>query len=258
MVVDYHTHTNYSDGVPIWKMMRAAEDLELDAIGFADHCNVSERSEMVRHKNVSGFNLDTTWERREIALEQMRQEFDTRILSGVEIDFHPDDVAEICAFLERTGFDYVIGSVHFIEDVNIHVPPYFAEKSRSGRRAAVDRYFDMLIQMIESELVDIAAHMDVIERNPELRDIATEEHYHRVADALESSETVPEINAGRVLQAYGKTHPHPDFFEILRERDARFTRGSDAHTPEELKKRTAFLTDFFEEKGMEPVELDIP
>lgn len=257
MVMDYHAHTNYSDGVPVWRMMRAVQNLSLDAIGFADHCNVSSRDPMIQHKKVAGFNLDETWERREVALEQMQKEFDTNILSGVEIDFHPDDMEEIRSFLENTDFDYVIGSVHFIEDVNVHVPRYFAEKSDEERRDAVDRYFDMLIQLIESELVDIAAHMDVIERNPSLRGIPTEEHYHKVADALEASSTVTEINAGRVLQDYGQTHPRPDFLNILRDRGIRFTRGSDAHTPQELKKRTVFLTDFFEENGMEPVELDV-
>lgn len=56
-----------------------------------------------------------------------------------------------------------------------------------------------------------------MERTPTLRSLATEEQYHRVAAALKSSATVPEVNVGHVLDEYGRLHPSPAFVDVLLE-----------------------------------------
>ena len=257
MVQDYHTHTNYSDGELMHRMVRAAEEHGLDAIGFADHCNVSNRPIMEQEKHVLGFNLDMTYKRRRDAMTTLREEFDIPILDAVEIDYHPEDEAQIREFFNEAGFDYTVGSVHFIDDVNIHRVQHFEQMNTAEREDAVDRYFEMLVSMIESELVDIAAHMDVIERNPALRGIADIKHYEAVAEALSSSSTVPEINGGRLLDDYGQPHPSEQFFEVLREHGIRFTFGTDSHTPDQLADSIPALEAVFDERDVEPVTLDL-
>jgi len=42
VTVDVHAHTSYSDGSGIPLMVDAAEAAGLDAVGFADHCSLSE------------------------------------------------------------------------------------------------------------------------------------------------------------------------------------------------------------------------
>jgi histidinol-phosphatase (PHP family) len=254
---DYHTHSTYSDGRFLWSMCRAAEAAGLEAIGFADHCNVSSRADQRRATKALGFNLDVTYERRRDAIETMRDRFDVAVYDAVEMDFDSRDAEAIAAFLEEADFEYAVGSVHHLDGMNVHVEPYFVEKSEAERESLVDEFYDEVVALVDSELFDVAAHVDLVERNPALRGFATDDHYCAVAEALADSPTVPEVNAGRVLADYGEFHPGPDFLEVLAEYDVEFVLGSDAHTPEEVRERKPELEKFVTAHGVETVELDV-
>lgn len=237
---DYHVHSNYSDGTFLDQMVRAAADAGLDGVGFADHCSVSEREHPRRYRARFGFTLDLTYERRRAAIEELREEFDLRIFDAVEVDYHPADEAAIREFLAEADFDYAVGSVHEIQEANVHWD-YFADLEEDEQRAAVAEYFDHLVALIESELFDVVAHLDIVERNAALRGYASEEQYERVARALAGSETVPEINAGRIDRDYGEFHPNPAFLSVLADHDVAVTVGSDSHSPDVLRDRIPLL-----------------
>lgn len=229
---DYHVHTTYSDGSFLPQMIDAAEEAGLDGVGFADHCNVFDDDRSYRE--TMGFNLDLTYERRRHAIDRAREGTDLRLFDAVEMDYHADREDAIESFLESADFEYAIGSVHAVDGVNVHNEPYFAGLSQADREAAVETYVDHLISLVDSELFEIAAHVDLIERNEALRGLLTEDHYRRIADAFADSRTVPEINAGRVLDPYGTFHPRETFAETLLEAGVSFTIGSDAHAPGSL------------------------
>jgi len=253
---DYHVHSSYSDGRFLGWMVQAAEDAGLDGVGFADHCNVSDREHMRRYKRRFGFNLDVTYERRRAAIEELRADSDVRIFDAVEMDYHPADEAEIAAFLEEAAFDYAVGSVHEIQEANVHWR-YFADLSPDEQRAAVDEYFDRVVALVESGLFDVVAHPDIVERNPALRGYATRDHYEAVAAALADSDTVPELNAGRIDGDYGEFHPNPEFLSVLADYDIAVTVGSDAHGPDELRERLPMLTDRLGSATVEVTDLRV-
>jgi histidinol-phosphatase (PHP family) len=252
---DYHTHSNYSDGRFLSSMARAANEAGLSGIGFADHCNVSNSEHLREARRDLGYNLDLTYERRRKAIDALRERLDIAIYDAVEMDYEPRDEDGTATFLNEAEFDYSIGSVHTLEGVNIHVESYFAEKSDDKRHALVDRYFEKLVSLADSELFDIAAHPDLIERNSALRGIADEDHYRRATAAFARSQTVPEINAGRVLSDYGEFHPAPDFLDILAEADVPITVGTDSHFPDEIDDRTDQIDALLCERGISPVEI---
>ncbi|WP_436345934.1 PHP domain-containing protein [Natronorubrum sp. FCH18a] len=253
---DFHTHTTYSDGGFLEGMVEAAEAAGLEGIGLTDHCTVSAREKPSTVRTIYGFNLDLTYERRRRAIEALRDREDVsiEIYDGVEMDYDPRDEAEIRDFLEEAGFDYTIGSVHAVDGLNVQVPSNFAELSDVDRDEIVDGYFETLVSLIESELFDVAAHIDLIERTPALRGRATRAHYDPVARALADSRTVPEINAGRAIADMAIVHPSETFLDVLREYDVAVTIGSDSHRPSEIGDRAAFLEEYFETHDLEVVE----
>ena len=253
---DYHAHTNYSDGAFMRWMVDAAADAGLDGIGLADHCNVSPEPGAERYKRALGFNLDLTYERRRTAIEAVREETEIDVYDAVEMDYDPDHEAAIADFLADAGFDYAVGSVHDLDGANVHARSHFADKPESERRALVDRYFEKLVALIGSELFEIAAHPDLIERNPHLRGFATADHYAAVADALRESRTVPEINAGRLLDDYGEFHPAPAFLDRLVDAGARVTVGTDSHEPDEITPRLREIEAELDRRGLDPVGID--
>ncbi|USZ67873.1 PHP domain-containing protein [Halorussus salilacus] len=252
---DYHVHSNYSDGSVMPGMVRAAADAGLEAVGFADHCNVADRERMRRAKREYGFNLDRTYPLRREAIETLRERFDLTVYDAVELDYDPRDEAAIADFLDEADFDYALGSVHHVDGENVQSSAEFADRSPVERRAIVERYYESLVSLAESELFEIAAHVDLVERTPELRGYTTADHREMVADAFARSPTVPEVNAGRALGDYGEFHPASDLFDALRERGVEFVVGSDSHAPAELRERVPALAERFEAADAEPVRL---
>lgn len=252
MDADFHVHSNYSDGSFLEWMVRAGEAAGLEAIGIADHCMLTDRRRLTEHRAVAGYNLDLTYERRRRAIELVEAAVDITVFDAVEMDYFPDAEERIGAFLDVAAFDYAIGSVHEIDGANVHFSDRFADFSRAARRRAVDGYFEDLEALIRSELFDIAAHPDIVERNEALRGIANEDHYRRIAEAFADSRTIPELNAGRITDEYGRFHPNDAFLDILIEHDIAITIGSDAHEPSALERRLPLLRDTFAERGITP------
>ncbi len=253
---DYHVHSTYSDGRFLFQMVRAAAEADLEGVGIADHCSVSDREEIQEQKHLLGFNLDQTYERRREAIERLREETDIAIYDGVEMDYHPEEEGQIRAFLEEAGFQYAIGSVHYLEGVNVHVEQYFEQQSDADCEVLVEQYFEHLVALIESELFDIAAHIDLVERNPALRGYATDAHYRRVAEAFTNSRTIPELNAGRALGEYGEFHPSPEFLDVLAEYEVPVTVGTDSHKPGEVGERVRHLERYLDRRNLEPVTVE--
>ncbi|MFW5939750.1 MAG: PHP domain-containing protein [Halolamina sp.] len=252
---DYHTHSNYSDGYFIPAMVRAAENAGLAGIGFADHCNVTADGAARRRLDGLGFALDETYPRRRAGIEWARTETDIAIFDAVEMDYVPGREDDIAAFLADAGFDYAVGSVHSVDGYDVQWSENFVGLDDDGRRAVVDGYYENLAALAASELFEIAAHADLVERTPELRGYATAEHYEQVAAAFADSDTVPEINAGRALADDGEFHPEPALLDTFLDHGVEFVVGSDAHRPEELTSRIDALDALLDDRGIEPTTL---
>ncbi len=252
MDADYHVHSSYSDGRHLPWMVQAAADVGLEGIGFADHANVSERSASKRAKRRYAFTLDLTYDRRRAAIEELAAQWDLEIYDAVEMDYHQDDEAAIEAFLDAAEFDYAVGSVHEIDGVNVHISDPFEDHSIAERRALVEEYFDRLEALIRSELFEIAAHPDIIERNEVFRGIPGTEQYRRIADAFADSRTIAEINAGRIDADYGRFHPKAEFLELLADHAVEITVGTDSHQPEDIRERVPPIRALLQDRGLGP------
>lgn len=256
--LDAHVHTTYSDGgFPAW-MVEAAAAHGLDAIGFADHLVVSERPYARERRRRRGYNLDLTADRRRATIGRLNGEGDVTVYDAAEVDFHPDDADLIAEYLEAADFAYTIGAVHEVGGVDVHDADAVASWSTSRREAAVDAYVDDVERLVRSGLFEVAAHPDILERNVGLRGLMAEGHYRRLARAFVDSRTVPEINAGRVDDEYGRLHPRARFLDVLLDHGVRVAVGSDAHRPRQVLDRLDPLEAALEDRGIEPVSpLDV-
>lgn len=248
MNYDYHVHSTYSDGSNLESMVQAAVDAGLDGVGFSDHADVMS--------SAADSFVETYPDRRE-TIHALEREYDLRIFDGVEVDYYPGEEATIEAFLEEAGFEYAIGSVHRVEQVHVMTPEDVVDYDDDRKISTVDRYVTVLERLIRSEIFDVVAHLDVFERNVELRGLASEDHYEALAEALADSTTYPEINAGRVFDEYGQLHPRPSFLSILAEYDVAFVPGSDSHTPGEIRERVPHLREFFETNSVPLASLSL-
>lgn len=246
---DLHTHSTYSDGSDLRSMVQAAREAGLSGIGITDHCTLIDdnfgRSER--------FALEETYEDRRQEIEAVRETADIEIYDGVEVCYSPTIEDRIADFLDEASFDYAIGSVHFADGYDFTTGAGTGSSSEE-RQVAVDRYFERQIDLVESGLFEVIAHVDLPNRLPALRDLATEDHYRRLATALATSRTVPEINAGRIRRDYGDVHPDPAYLDAFD--GLPFVAGSDAHRPHELEPRVTVLDTVFQEYGLTRLDPD--
>lgn len=244
---DIHTHSTYSDGSELRAMVTAAAEAGLDGIGVTDHCTLIEDD----FGRSDRFDFEETFADRREEIESLQREFDIEIFDGVEVCYAPAVEDRIGAFLDRAGFDYAIGSVHFADGYDFTTGAGTGETD-AERRAAIDRYFDRQVALVESGLFEVIAHVDLPNRLPGLRDLPTAAHYRRLAAALRGSSTVPEVNAGRIRRDYGDVHPDPDYLDEFS--DIPFVPASDAHRPHELAPRVASLESVFADHDIEQAD----
>jgi histidinol-phosphatase (PHP family) len=248
-----HTHTAYSDGSDLDEMITAAEQAGLTALGLTDHCIVTDDDFGRRAK----YDLVETYQQRRDDITAARDSTELRLYDAAEVSYAEGTESQIAAFLETADFAYTIGSVHFADKYDYTSAAQYATADATQRRAAVERYYDAVVALIESELFDVVGHLDLPERIPALRRHTTRADYDRVARALTESETIPEVNAGRVHRSLGRVHPDPAMLDLFTEYDIQFVLGSDSHTPSELSQRVPALRTLTETRDLSPVVSEI-
>lgn len=230
-MVDYHLHTPLCGhaGGTMREYVQAAVARGLSEIGFADHLPLLTRRDP-----------SLTMSQEELPLyieeiESLRKEFpEISIRAGIEADFFPALVEETAALIERYPFDYVIGSVHFLDGWGFDDPR--GRAGYEGRRPldVYEEYFETLIGAAESRLFDVIAHPDLIKKYDYRADGDVSHLYERAAKAIAESGAAVEINTAGLRKPIGEIYPVLEFLVLCRESGAPVAFGSDAHAPQDV------------------------
>jgi histidinol-phosphatase (PHP family) len=231
---DYHMHSSFScdSRTPMAAMCRAAIGQGIGEIGFAEHFDLHpSENEACR----DAFRLEP-WARE---LERCREAFagQLTIRAGVEIG-EPHIYAERAReLLESYGFDYALGSLHWVNGTLIFDPAYF-----QGRPAAqaFGHFFEELERMTRAGDFDVLSHFDVPVRTgfSVYGGYDPREHEDRIRPVLRNC-----IERGIALDLNtaalrGRARTLTPGLEILRwyveMGGERVTLGSDAHRPEHV------------------------
>lgn len=158
---------------------------------------------------------------------------------GVELEYRREWRAAYDRLLAAVPFDFVLGSVHVVDGLNIsggrEVDAFFLPRSE---REAYEAYFNELDEMVEWGAFDVVAHFDLIKRYGH-------RHYghylvHNYRSIIEPTLAKMarrgigiEINTSGVSQAPGVPYPEPEILEWARYVGVdRLTLGSDSHAPD--------------------------
>ena len=242
---DYHMHTTYSDGTgsPEEMILKAIE-LGLEEVGISDHSWTSfDDSCNMRRDEIESYHRE---------LDSLKEKYKGKIkvLKGIEQDFYSELPAE--------GYDYVIGSVHYlkIEDEYITVdwlPEMLtgaADKYFGGDMLSLcELYFDTVSGVVEKTGADIIGHFDLISKLNEKYALfdASDPRYvsawKKALDKLLETGVPFEINTGALSRGY-RTFPYPSLEQInyIKERGGALLLSSDAHTPDNI----CFAFDIYE------------
>ena len=235
--INLHTHSIYCDGKDTPRQLaEAALEKGFDTLGFSGHSHTDfDESWCMSREN-------TLLYRREIASLAAEYAGRLRILCGVEQDYYSD--------MPPTGYDYVIGSVHYVMargeflpvDESAEMQLACAEKYYCGDMYAfAAEYYRTVADVVGRTGADIIGHFDLIAKFNEGGRLFDENdpRYLRAAEsaALKLLKTGRpfELNYGAVARGL-RSEPYPSarLRRFIEENGGRFIAASDCHDRELL------------------------
>ncbi len=232
--MDFHIHTAYCDGTEsVEQMIRAAIAKGFLRLGFSGHGFNDFRPETewcMRRKDVPQYQAE---------VRTMAEKYKDRIeiFCGVEQD--------ACATAATAGFDYVIGSLHYVEKDGVYYaidesPEVLARAIREGfggnAYALVHRFFEMEAEVVARTNATFIGHFDLVTKFNEGNRYfdPLDKRYRRAAltamEALLETGKPFELNTGGICRGW-RREPYPSF-SLLRElhkRKGEILFSSDSH-----------------------------
>ncbi len=225
-LVDYHTHSLLSDGSSTYQEMAvAAIEKGLDEIGFSDHVSMKPVSWALQE-------VDLPVMTRQITEARNRFGHMINIRYGIEMDYFPGKEAQIARIIETLPLDYVIGSVHFIDDWNFDGDQSFYGKWSNDE--LYSKYFRLVMQAAKSHLFDILGHADLIKKFSIFPESDQTNLLEEVAEVISQSGMAIELNTAGLDKPCAEYYPGPQFLKLLNARNVPVTISSDAHHPGQI------------------------
>ncbi len=237
MIQNLHSHTTFCDGrnTPE-EMAGAAVRLGMDALGFSGHgpSNAPDDAAMAR---------STVPAYREAVL-RVKEKYAGRleVFLGIERDWFwaPDG----------GDWDYVIGSVHYVEKDGAYLGVDHSEKvflenveQRCGGDfyAFAEDYYRLVGEVPERTGCQIVGHFDLITKFNEGNRLFDTGHPRYVSAALDALDrlaekgVICEINTGAMSRGYRSApYPAPALLRAMRERNIPICITGDSHSADAL------------------------
>ena len=220
---DFHMHSKVSfDGkADAAEMVAAAEAMGLKEICFTDHIDYTPEMDMV---------FDTAHYRQ---VYENLHSGKVLIRRGMEFGLEPDNQAQFKADLKRYDFDYVIGSVHLVDGLDVYMPPYWQDKDYD---TAIRLFLEQTLKCVSvHQDYDCLGHLTFIAKaraNPRKELIPYQDHpelFDEILKQVIRHGKGIEVNTSGV-DACGGYLPTMDFVRRYHELGGRIiTVGSDAH-----------------------------
>jgi len=150
---------------------------------------------------------------------------------GLEVDYVPGREEETHALLEPYPWDYLLGSIHWLDGFAIDDRPRLLDEL--GVERGWRRYFEALAGAGRSGLFDSLSHPDVVKIWDERPDRSTVEELHeQFTAAISESKVAVEVSSAGLHKHVGELYPDPHLLTSCRAHGIPATLASDAHYPE--------------------------
>lgn len=236
MKFDLHTHhqrCGHAIGI-IEDYIHAAIEAELDVIGISDHSPFFAEEEekafpdaAMAKSEFHGYISDVL---------QLKEKYlgKIEVLLGMESDFFPEHRELYRSHYSQHPFDYVIGSVHYINATHIFNKKRWEEMDEHDLSTEKERYFQLIQLSVRSGLFDIVGHMDGIKGNcPAISSIQTSV-VDRTLQVIADAGTAIEVNTSGKRKECKAWFPSDDILERACHYGVQITFGSDSHDPRHI------------------------
>ena len=245
--VNYHSHCYYCDGQTAPEAYaQSCKHKGLIAYGFSSHAPLPFPNSWAMDPGRMEDYL------QEIGNLKKRFKEDIQIYTGLETDYIPRRVNPQQWKEKYPQIDYVIGSIHFVDEYKDGKPWEIdgahdvflkgLEKIFKGDiKAAISRYFELTREMVSNHCPDVVGHLDKIKiQNPGNKFFEEYSPWYqkeviKTLQCIKKAGTIVEINT-RGIYTHKTHNPYPSrwVIEKMLEMNIPLTLSSDAHHPEEV------------------------
>lgn len=235
MPVDYHIHTHrcgHAEG-ELSSYLAVARARGLQEIGFADHIPLYFLPRHARDASLAMPEEELPAYVHEIeALRATCPGITVRL--GIEADYIPGQEEKLARILAAYPFDYVIGSVHYLDGWGFDNPEQLAGYEGRDPDELYRSYFALLQQAAAAGLFDIMAHPDLIKKFGCRPATDPAPLYETTAAVFARAGVCVEVNTAGLRAPAGEIYPAPAFLYACHRYGVPATIGSDAHHPEQV------------------------
>lgn len=238
MLIDYHMHTRLTDGVgePA-DYAKVAMERGLQEIGFSDHAPLGDEM-AIQQLALDEYRGDWNMKLSDLGtyvgwVQEAQAKFpQLSIKLGLEVDYFPGREDWIRELAQMHGWDFFLGSVHFINGWPVDASAkHWKDRDVEERWRA---YFDVWTQAARSKLFDSLAHPDL----PKKFGLRPTTYFTDVFEAaltvVANSETAIEVSTAGLRKPCREVYPSVEFLKIAHRLGVPVTLGSDAHLPQEV------------------------
>ena len=225
MRIDLHNHTtrcNHATG-SMEEYIKKAIEIGIDIYGFADHAPMDFEPEY--RMSLSGCN---SYEEEVLILKE-KYKNNINILLGYEVDFmsNPKYMEEK---ILNSNVDYLIGSVHFLDDWGFDNPAFLKEYENKNIDDIWKSYFNTIEHMAKTNYFNIVGHLDLIKVFKYLPTKDIKLLAYKAMKQIKKSNMTIEINSAGLRKPIKEQYPSIDLLELAYELDIDITFSSDAHS----------------------------
>lgn len=232
MPADYHSHTplcRHAEGEPE-AFVDAALAAGLTEYGISDHAPAAP--EPFDDWRMLSSELPQYFEWIERARTRAAGRLPIR--AGLECDWLPDCQPWIEHLASLHPWDYLIGSVHYLDGWDFDNPKWLGRWAETDVDAVWDHYWKTYAAMALSGLFDILAHPDLVKKFSHRPAGDLDRFYVPAIEAIAASGCAIEINTAGLHKPCAEAYPAPRFLALAREAGIPLVLSSDAHAPAEV------------------------
>lgn len=249
------------------EMLDAAVAVGMHTFGVSNHAPISDARFLYDDERAQGLDLHGRVQQFEayaalseaaVAAYAGRLE----VLRGFEAEVVPEGayVADMLGLRAKYGFEYVVGSVHWVDEAPIDVSlTEFDEVVRrcGGLEALLVRYYGEVAEMVDALRPEVVGHLDLprlfSDGDPAHLAPSVSRAVEQAFDAVAQAGSLVEVNSSALRK--GLRAPYPDAHLVRRgaERGISFTLSDDSHAAEDVGRGLSETRDYLLAQGLREI-----
>lgn len=225
---DYHVHTflcKHAEG-QVYEYVESAIKKGVEQIGFAEHIPIRGLHDPDGRMRIDEFELYLKFIK-----EAQKKYKEIKILLGIEADYMPVHMSFIEDFLNQYTFDFIIGSVHFIDEWDFTNPLYQKHYENYDIDHTYRQYYKLVREAAGTGLYDIIGHFDIPKKFGYRATVDLSRDINETLKIIKDNDLVLDVNTSGLRKPVKEIHPSEKILQQALEYNIPVILGSDAHQP---------------------------